>query len=148
MADWRAAVIAGIVAGIIFLVVNMGLSGRLLGNAQLPLQLSAAMVMGAEVLPPAVGLGGGVFATGIVIHLVLSVLFACVIAFCLHRWGIWVGILGGALFGLALYSINYYFMSGFFPGLAPLRGWLMALSHIIFGACAGGIYEALERDRR
>ncbi len=147
-ADWRAAIIAGFIAGFLFLAVNMALAGYFLGNAQLPLQLSAALLLGSKVLPPAVGLGGDVFLTGFGVHLVLSIGFTCLIAFCLHRWGIWVGIFGGALFGLALYSINYYFMADFIEGFAALRGWLMAVCHLVFGAVAGGVYEALERDHR
>ena len=147
-ADWRAAMIAGVIAGLVFLLVNMALAGQLLGNAQLPLQLAAALLLGPEVMPPAVGLDGGVFMTGFGVHLVLAVAFTCLIAFCLHRWGIWVGIFGGALFGLALYSINYYFAADFIAGFAAFRSWLMAASHVIFGAVAGGLYEFLERDHR
>lgn len=147
-ADWRAAMIAGVIAGLVFLLVNMALAGQLLGNAQLPLQLAAALLLGPEVMPPAVGLDGSVFMTGFGVHLVLAVAFTCLIAFCLHRWGIWVGILGGALFGLALYAINYYFVADFIAGFAALRSWLMAASHVIFGAVAGGLYEFLERDHR
>jgi len=36
-ADWRAAIVAGFIAGGLFLVVNMALAGYYLGNAQLPL---------------------------------------------------------------------------------------------------------------
>lgn len=147
-ADWRAAVIAGLIAGLVFLLVNMALTGHLLGNAQLPLQLAAALLLGPGVMPPAVGLGSSVFLTGFGVHLVLAIGFTCLIAFCLHRWGIWVGIFGGALFGLALYSINYYFVADFIAGFAVLRSWPMAASHVIFGAVAGGLYETLERDRR
>ena len=147
-ADWRAAVIAGVIAGLVFLVVNMALTGYLLGNAQLPLQLAAALLLGPSVMPPAVGLGGSVFLTGLGVHLVLAVGFTCLIAFCLHRWGIWVGIFGGALFGLALYAINYYFVADFIAGFAAFRSWLMAFSHVLFGAVAGGLYETLERDHR
>ena len=147
-ADWRAAMIAGVIAGLVFLLVNMALAGQLLGNAQLPLQLAAALLLGPEVMPPAVGLDGSVFMTGFGVHLVLAVAFTCLIAFCLHRWGIWVGIFGGALFGLALYAINYYFVADFIAGFAALRSWLMAVSHVIFGAVAGGLYEFLERDHR
>jgi hypothetical protein len=148
MADWRAAVIAGLIAGLAFLLVNMALASSLLGNGDLPFQLAASLVLGPAVLPPAVGLGSGVFLVGLGVHLALAVGFTCLIAFCLHRWGIWTGIFGGALFGLALYSINYYFVADFVPGFAALRGWLMAASHSFFGACAGGVYEALERDHR
>ena len=147
MMDWRAAIIAGILAGVVFVLFNMWLASHYLGNANLPLQLSAAVVLGPSVLPPAVGLGGSVYAAGFIVHMLLAIAFACLVAFCLHRWGILVGIVGGALFGLALYAINYYSVADAFPWLSPLRGWIMALSHVIFGAIAGGVYEALERDR-
>jgi hypothetical protein len=147
MMDWRAAIIAGIVAGIVFLLFNMWLASHYLGNGNLPLQLSAAMVLGKSVLPPAAGVGSSAFLTGLIVHLVLSIAFACLVAFCLHQWGIWTGIIGGALFGLALYAINYYTLAAWFPWFAPLRSWIMALSHLVFGAVAGGLYEGLERDR-
>lgn len=147
-ADWRAALLAGVIAGTCFLLVNMALTGWLLGNAQLPLQLAAALLLGPGVLPPAEALGGDVLLTGLGTHFVLAMGFTCLIAFCLHRWGILVGVLGGSLFGLALYSINYYFVADFIPGFAALRSWPMALSHVVFGAAAGGFYETFERDHR
>jgi hypothetical protein len=146
MMDWRAAIIAGIVAGMVYLVMNMWLASEYLGNANVPLQLPAALVMGTSVLPPAEGIASGTYLTGFLIHMSVSVLFTCVIAFCLYRWGIWIGILGGALFGLALYSISYYGIALWLPWLSPMRGWIMAVSHVVYGAVAGGVYEALERD--
>jgi hypothetical protein len=147
MMDWRAAIIAGIIAGMVYLMMNMWLAGKYLGNANVPLQLPAALLMGTSVLPPAEGIASGTYLTGFLIHMSVSVLFTCVIAFCLYRWGIWIGILGGALFGLALYSISYYGIALWLPWLSPMRGWIMAVSHIVYGAVAGGVYEALERDR-
>lgn len=147
-ADWRAAISAGVCAGVVFLLVNMALCSHLLGNGQLPLQLAAALLLGRDVMPPAVGLGGDVFMTGFGVHIALSVAFTCLIAFCLHHWGILVGIFGGAMFGLALYAIDYYFVADFIEGFAALRGWLMGSSHLLFGAVAGGLYEALEREVR
>jgi hypothetical protein len=145
--DWRAAIIAGILAGFVFLLVNMWLSSKYLGNAWVPLQLPAAMVLGPKVLPPATGMETQAFGVGLPVHLILSVAFACLVAFCLHRWGILVGVIGGALFGLALYAINYYGLSGVFPWFGSMRSSLMAISHLVFGAVAGGVYELLERER-
>ena len=147
LVDWRAAIIAGIIAGLLFLLVNMWLTSKHLGNAWVPLQLPAAMLLGPEVLPPATGMETQVFAVGLPVHMLLSIMFACVVAFCLHRWGILVGVLGGALFGLALYLINFYGLADWFPWFASMRGWIMAVSHALFGAAAGGVYEALERER-
>jgi hypothetical protein len=100
--------------------------------------------MGTRALPPPATFDFGIFAVSLIVHLPLSIGFACLIAVVLHRWGLIVGILGGAGFGLALYFINFYTVSFFFPWFFPMRSWIMAASHIIFGALAGGIYEALE----
>jgi hypothetical protein len=145
--DWRAAIIAGIVAGVVFLMVNMWLASAYLGNANLPLQLSAALVLGKSVLPPAVQIAASAYLVGLVVHFALAIVFACIVAFCLYQWGIWTGIIGGALFGLAMYAINYYAFAEWFPWFTPMRSWIMALSHAVYGAVAGGVYEALERER-
>lgn len=54
--------------------------------------------------------------------------------------------MGGALFGVAIYIINYYTFTALFPWFFPLRSWLVLATHVFFGAAAGGIYEALERE--
>ena len=81
------------------------------------------------------------------VYMVLGLVFAFIISFTLHRWGFWVGLIGGALFGLALYAINTYTMSRFFPEFFHYRSWFMVGLHVVFGALCGGIYEAIERDR-
>jgi hypothetical protein len=88
----------------------------------------------------------GVVAVGALVHMALSLVYALVLAFIIHRWGLIVGIVGGALFGLAIYIINYYTFTYLFPWFFPLRSWLVLATHVFFGATAGGIYEALERD--
>jgi hypothetical protein len=57
-----------------------------------------------------------------------------------------VGIIGGAFFGLAIYLINYYTFSYFYPWFYPLRSWIALAGHLFFGAVAGGLYETFERD--
>jgi hypothetical protein len=142
--DWRAAVWAGIISGIIFLMVNMILTAVYVGSPWVVVRLIASVVMGTRVLPPPATFDATIFIVSLAIHLPLSVGFACLIAIVLHRWGLIVGILGGAVFGLALYFINFYTFSFFFPWFFPMRSWIIAVSHILFGALAGGIYEALE----
>lgn len=146
--DKRAAVIAGLLAAVISLLLGMGSLHFLHDNAIGLPRLLATIVLGrgaldAEVTPFATALG-----VGIAVHLVLGLVFAFVISFTLHRWGFWVGLIGGGLFGLALYAINTYTMSRFFPEFYYYRSWFMVALHVIFGALCGGIYESLERDRR
>lgn len=56
----------------------------------------------------------GVVAVGVLVHLVLSLVYALLLAFIIHRWGLVVGIVGGALFGVAIYIINYYTFTALF----------------------------------
>ena len=82
----------------------------------------------------------------LLVNTVLSVLFALVIAYVVHRGGILTGIVGGAVLGLALYAINFYTISSFFTWMYALTGWPIVVSHILFGALVGGIYEGLEEE--
>jgi hypothetical protein len=145
--DWRAAIWAGIISGLVFLVFNMLLTKVYVGSPWVSVRLVASIVMGTRALPPPAGFDAGIFVVALLVHFPLSIAFASLIAAILHRWGLLVGILGGALFGLALYAINFYTLTFLFPWFFPMRSWIMALSHIVFGACAGGIYEGLEVER-
>lgn len=145
--DWRAAVIAGLLAGVltlflwvVLLVVTTG------GSIWTPFHHIAAILLGEDVLTPSQVMDFRVVLTGTLIHLTLSVVYAVILAFIIHRWGLVVGIVGGALFGLAIYIINYYSFTYLFPWFYPLRSWIALVGHIFFGAAAGGIYELLERD--
>jgi len=145
--DWRAAIWAGIISGVIFLVVNMLLMKIYVGSPWVTVRLVASVALGARALPPPATFDTTIFIVAILVHLPLSIAFASIIATILHRWGLLVGIIGGAIFGLALYAINFYTFTFFFPTFFPMRSWIMAVSHVIFGACAGGIYESLEVEK-
>lgn len=145
--DWRAALWAGVVSGFAFLVVNMMLTQIYLGSPWIIVRLAASVVMGKSVLPPPATFEPGIFLSALLVHFPLSLAFAGIIAFVLHRWGMLVGILGGAVFGLALYCINFYTFSFFFPWFFPMRSWIMVVGHVAFGALAGGTYEALEVEK-
>ncbi len=145
--DWRAAVIAGLLAGALALMLRVLLWVLVTGGSfWAPFYQSAAILLGPESLAPVDAPQMGVVAAGVLMHMALSLVYALLLAFIIHRWGLVVGIVGGALFGLAIYIINYYTFTYLFPWFFPLRSWLVLATHIFFGATAGGIYEALERD--
>lgn len=146
LVDWRAAVWGGLAAGLSFLAVEAILTALLLGDAWLLLPYTAAIVMGESVLPPA-ALSAGTAITALVLHFVLSLIFGGIIALVIHRGGLITGIIGGALLGLAFYAINYYTFSYLFPWFFAIRTWIIVLGHVVFGAVAGGVYEALEREQ-
>jgi len=105
-----------------------------------------AMILGEAVLPPPTSFDAGIVITAVIVHFTLAVLYTLVLAFIVHRWRLLVSVIGGALFGLALYLINFFTFTFFFAWFYPARAWPFSLVHILFGAVAGGIYELLEKD--
>jgi hypothetical protein len=139
--DWRAAVWAGGVAGLVFLVFNLFITPFLAGgNAWVVLRLLASIVLGQGVLAPPATFDLTVLIVALLTHFILSLGFALLLAYILHRWGLIVGIVGGAILGLLLYAINFYTLTFFFPWFFAMRSWPVIVSHIIFGANAGGVY--------
>lgn len=140
---WRAIPFAGLAAGTAHLLVNLLLAPMMVGlSPAVIMRYMASLVLGEGVLtePPSIV----VVVVGIIVHYVLSILFALLIAIVVHRWGMLVGVLGGALLGLAIYLINYYTMTLFFEWMFAINSPVMAIAHLIFGAVAGGVYEAYD----
>lgn len=145
--DWRAAVVAGLVAGLLTMLLWVILWALTTGGSPwTPFHHTAAILMGEGALVPSQTLDLQVVLTGLVMHLLLSLVYAVILAFIIHRWGLIAGIFGGVLFGLCLYVINYFTFSMLFPWFYALRSWFALAGHVFFGAAAGGIYELLERD--
>jgi hypothetical protein len=143
--DWSAAAWAAVIGGTLFLLVNLILTSTALGGSPwVVIRLIASIAMGQDVLAPPATFDAGILAVALVIHFFLSFAFTAVVVFALHRWGLIIGILGGAVMGLFLFAINFFSFSYFFPQFFAMATWVMVLSHVIFGAAVGGIYEALE----
>lgn len=146
LVDWGAVFWAGLLAGGLFFLLNV-IFVSADHNPWLMLRYNASLLLGSEVVPtvqspPQAELRVLLF--GLLIHFALSFLFAAIIAFVLHRWGLWTGIIGGALLGIALYAINIYTFTYFFPWYYYLAGVPFLVNHALFGLFAGGIYETLE----
>lgn len=144
--DLKAVFWAGILSGLAYILTSMVLSWIFFGTPWSSLRIAASLVMGSEVIFPLSSLDLTVLLVGVLIQLGLALLYTLFIAFIFHRGGLLVGILGGAAMGLALYAINYNNFSAFFPWIFPLRHWILLVSHIVFGALSGGLYELFEED--
>ncbi|MDX1523060.1 MAG: hypothetical protein R3264_15650 [Anaerolineae bacterium] len=143
--DWSAAIWAGLVAGLVFLLFNLFLTPVFAsGNAWVIIRLLASIVLGEGILAPPATFNLAALIVALLTNFVLSIAFSLLLAIIIHRWGLIVGIVGGALFGAALYAINFYSLTLLFPWFFAMRSWPIVISHIIFGAVAGGVYELLE----
>jgi hypothetical protein len=145
--QWRLAVVAGICAGAVFLVVSL-LFATLVKHlsAWVVLRYMASIILGERVIPPPADFDAGVISVGLVVNFALAILYALILASIIHRWGLLVGIVVGGIFGAALYFINLYTFTLFFPWFFALNSVPFLLITILFGAVAGGVYELLDYD--
>ncbi|CAB3807528.1 hypothetical protein LMG28688_06564 [Paraburkholderia caffeinitolerans] len=149
MPEWPAALIGGCVAGAVFLVIEL-FAMRVMGqNVWAPLRMTAAIVMGRDVLAQPAAFSAAVMLGGLVVHFALSILFAVILAVIMAPFSldssVGMASLVGAVFGVLLYVINFYGMTQWFPWFADARGWVGFLNHIVFGLVAADTYLSLER---
>jgi len=147
LVDWHAAIISGLIGGGISLLTNILISWRVLGSPWLFVRIIASLALGKGVLPPPDDFSLSVLLAALGIHLVLSVIYALLIAAVVHQWGMIISFLGGALMGLAFYAINFYAFTFLFPWFYAFRGWIFLVMYILLGAFAGSVYELLEVER-
>lgn len=147
--DWGAALWAGLVSGLVFLVLNLLLIPYIPGmTASVFFRYTAAIIMGTGVLPPPTDtVTVSVLVAAVVVNFALAIVFAFLLAIITHQWGLVVGILVGAAFGFAVYLINLYAVMRLFPWFFLLQNSVFAITHVIFGAVAGAVYEMLEVEK-
>jgi len=147
LVDWRAAFLAGMVGAVVLMILEIFFTRASVGSGWVFPRMLAAVVLGPKAMIPKEGFDVGVLAAALLVHLPLSLGFACLIAFVLHRWGLVTGILGGAALGLCLYWINYGTVFNLVPWFAPMKSLWTMWAHVVFGAVCGGTYELLEKER-
>lgn len=145
LVDWSAAVWAGVIGGTIFAMLNWFAAPLILGGSTwVFVRLFASVLLGESILAPPATYSFTAVLAAFITHYALSILFSLLIAYIIHRGGLIGGIIGGALLGLAIYAVNFYSLTYFFPWFFVMNSWVMVASHVVFGAVAGGVYEALE----
>ncbi len=147
--DWKAAVWSGLIAGLIFMMLEMIMVPLFGGGSPWgPPRMIAAIALGKGVLPsppPAPTFDLGVMMAAMAVHFMLSVVFACILAWVVARFEMGTALLIGAVFGLLLYLINFYGFTAVFPWFAMARNWISIFTHIVFGLAAAGIYKSMEK---
>lgn len=141
--DWRAAVLAGLFSGFVFLILELIMVPVFMGGSPWgPPRMIAAIAMGEGVLPPPASFDLGVVLVAMLVHFPLSIVYAIVLAFLIHRMDMGVALGAGAVFGLALYLINFYGLTAVFPWFAEGRNWVSIFAHIVFGLAAAWAYKS------
>lgn len=147
--DWSAAIVAGIVGGILFLVLEMLLAPIFTGAPSIwaPPRMIGAIGLGKEVLPPPATFDLGVVMMAMVIHFATSILFAVVLAFIIRNLGMGAAVGVGIVLALLLYLFVFYGMTPVWPWFAGARNWLSILVHVVFGAVVAWWYKARSTPR-
>lgn len=144
--NWRAAVYAGIIAAIVFALLEMIFVPLLYGGSPwAPLRMIGAIVMGRDVLPPPATFDLGVVTGAVIVHLILAIIYAFILAWIIAPMGTALAIVVGGVFGLTLYLINFYGFTAVFPWFAEARNTVTVLAHIIFGLVLAWSYKSFAR---
>lgn len=143
--NWKAAIWAGIIAGLIFMMLEMLMVSLFQGGSPWgPPRMIGAIILGKDVLPPPATFDFGVFMVAMMLHLVLSVIYAVIIAYIVKNMSFAVALAVGAVIGLVIYFVNFYIMTGIFPWFANARNWVSAFTHVAFGIGAAWAYLGLQ----
>jgi hypothetical protein len=109
----------------------------------LPLHWIASLAMGPSALAHPTTFDLGVTTTAITVNFLLAMLYAVVLDLFVRRLAVVSAVLGGAVFGVILYLVNFYLMTGLFPWFTAGRGLVTAFNSLAYGAITAGAYEAL-----
>lgn len=148
--DLKSAALAGLVAGLVFLVMELVLVAATTGSPWGPPRMIAAIGMGEGVLPapgspPTFDLT--VLIVAMLIHFALSVVLGLIWAALFGRMAGTLALIVGAVFGLAVYGLHFYGLTAVFPWFAMARGWVAIVSHAAFGLVLAATYAKLRGGR-
>jgi uncharacterized membrane protein YagU involved in acid resistance len=142
--DWSAAIGAGVIGGIVFMMLEMVLAPMFTGAPGIwaPPRMIGAIGLGKEVLPPPGTFHLGAVMVAMMIHFALSIAFGIVTAFIVRNMGMGAAILVGIVLALLLYVFVFYLMTPVWPWFANARNWVSIFVHVVFGAVVAWWYKA------
>lgn len=140
--QWGAALQAGLIAGIALLLLQMVMGPIFMGGGvwDTP-RLMAAILLGRDVVPPPGTFGFGIVGAALLVHGMLSVTYGLILAAIVHRMLMPSAVMTGAVFGLALYIVNFYAFTAMFDWFAMGRTWVTVFAHLVFGVSAAWTYK-------
>jgi hypothetical protein len=144
--NWKAVISAGVIAGIVFMMLEMILIMIWKGQSPWgPPRMMAAMVMGQGVLPPPATFDIGITMAAMIVHFMLSVVLAVIFGLVISRLTLSfaASIVVGTIFGLSVYLVDFYIFTAWFPWFEMSRGAITLFSHAMFGLALGWGYRVI-----
>ena len=136
-----AAVFAGLIAGAVFMMLEMIMVPMFMGGTPWgPPRMIAAIAMGPDVLPPPATFDLGILMVAMMVHFALAIVLALVFALIAKGRPMGTAIMIGAAFGLVVYLVSFYGMTAVFPWFAEARNWVSLFAHVMFGVVLGWVY--------
>jgi len=148
--NWKAAIVAGLIAGLVFMMLEMVLVGTIGGQSPWgPPRMIAAIAMGKDVLPPPATFNMGIMMIAMMIHFPLSIIMAAVLGWAISHWrmNLMTALIVGTVFGLVVYFVDFYPMTAIFPWFAMARNGITIFAHAMFGLVLGWTYHAIAKPR-
>ncbi|NVK22789.1 MAG: hypothetical protein HWD86_09745 [Kangiellaceae bacterium] len=146
--DWSAVLWSGFLAAVLTLPVLFFIFPYAVNtDTNTIIQYWSSLLLGVSVITIPASFSVSLALVACVVHIILTLVLTAFIASVFHRWGLVIGIAGGALVGLCYYAINIYSVTYFFNWMFQLEGIWFLLFNLFTGALAGGLYEALEREQ-
>lgn len=145
---WRATIWAGVIAGTLATLIQVLLwlvfTDNFLAMLFRDARLTAALVLGGSVLPPPATFDAGIMLAATLIHFMLSIAYAALLAPLATGLKTVSALLAGAVFGVSLYIVNLYGFTAMFPWFAQARGWIALIVHAVFGVTVISAYRCLD----
>lgn len=144
--DWKAGIWAGLIAGVVFMMLETVLVGTIGGQSPWgPPRMIAAMAMGEGVLPPPAAFDLTIMMVRMMIHFGMSIVLGLILGWAISCWrmSLVTAIGMGVVFGLAVYFVDFYLMTAVFPWFAMARGAISIFAHAVFGLVLGWSYRSL-----
>lgn len=141
----KSVVIAGLVAGVAFLMIEMAMLMMMGQSPWGPPRMMGAIVLGQGALTPPDTFDMVVVGVAMMLHLMLSVVYALIFALIAGRLSLGPALAVGAVFGAAIYALNFYAFTALFPWFAMARGMGSIVGHVVFGVILALVYKLSAR---
>ncbi len=140
--SWRTALAAGVIASIVFQLLEVLLIPRFGGGSPWgPARMIAAIVMGPGVLPPPATFNLTIVLVALIVDIVLAVIYTAVLGWLVHYWSLARSLMVSAVFGVLLYLVNFYGFTRIFPWFEMGRNGVTLFTHVVFSLTAALAYK-------